>query len=103
MRHWKAKGIPVDRLGTPQAAAAVDEEWSRLEGLSSGDLKIQCELHSVPAEACSDKQDLLTLLKDIALWEAMPLTELKKEGASLNVGGKGAVDTLDNSDEWTQQ
>jgi len=79
LRAWVKMGIPVSRLGDARAAALVAEEWRSLATISSPDLKIKCELHGVPVDAGLERHDLLQLLRDIAVWESMPMHELKQE------------------------
>lgn len=79
LRAWVKMGIPVSRLGDAQAAALVAEEWRSLANITSADLKIKCELHGVPVDAGLERHDLLQLLKDVAVWESMPIHELKLE------------------------
>eukprot|EP00439_Symbiodinium_sp_Y106_P038842 s6266_g4.t1 len=83
IRAWVKMGIPVARLGDARAVALVAEEWQSLENIGSADLKIKCELHGVPPDAALERHDLLQLLKDIAVWESMPLHELKAELAKV--------------------
>eukprot|EP00435_Cladocopium_sp_Y103_P059885 s910_g21.t1 len=83
LRAWVKMGIPVSRLGDAQAAALVAEEWRSLANITSADLKIKCELHGVPVDAGLERHDLLQLLKDVAVWESMPIHELKQEIAKI--------------------
>ncbi|CAE7207925.1 unnamed protein product [Symbiodinium pilosum] len=101
IRAWVKMGIPVARLGDARAAALVAEEWQSLDNISSGDLKIKCELHGVPPDATLERHDLLQLLKDVAVWESMPLHELKAELAK--VTGPGVAPAPEKGDGWKEQ
>ncbi|CAE7213757.1 unnamed protein product [Symbiodinium natans] len=102
IRAWVKMGIPVARLGDARAVAMVAEEWQSLDNISSADLKIKCELHGVPPDASLERHDLLQLLKDVAVWESMPVHELKAELAK--VTGPGVTPPApERSDCWKEQ
>lgn len=102
IRAWVKMGIPVARLGDARAVALVAEEWQSLENIGSADLKIKCELHGVPPDAALERHDLLQLLKDIAVWESMPLHELKAELAKVTGPGV-APPAPERGDCWKEQ
>ncbi|CAJ1404051.1 unnamed protein product [Effrenium voratum] len=98
LRAWVKLGIPVGRLGDARAAAMVAEEWRALDTVSATDLRIKCELHGVPVDGGLERHDLLQLLKDVAVWEAMPLHELQVEMSKAT----GPASRCEG-DEWSKQ
>eukprot|EP00930_Biecheleria_cincta_P084037 TRINITY_DN73536_c0_g1_i1.p1 TRINITY_DN73536_c0_g1~~TRINITY_DN73536_c0_g1_i1.p1 ORF type:complete len:1021 (-),score=248.60 TRINITY_DN73536_c0_g1_i1:293-2965(-) len=104
IKAWAKSGIPVERINSASAAASIAEEWRSLESVTNSDLKIKCEMHGVPPDALLEEQDLVQLLKDIAVWEALPVSELEKESARLQGPGGSALPPLDpRLDEFSKQ
>lgn len=98
IRAWADIGIPVDRLTSASSAASIAEEWRKLENISDADLKIKCELHGVPADAILERRDLVQLIKDAAVWEALPVKELEKETVKLTGTGNSSSSSADAAD-----
>eukprot|EP00930_Biecheleria_cincta_P080204 TRINITY_DN6831_c0_g1_i1.p1 TRINITY_DN6831_c0_g1~~TRINITY_DN6831_c0_g1_i1.p1 ORF type:complete len:932 (-),score=159.25 TRINITY_DN6831_c0_g1_i1:237-3032(-) len=98
IRAWVEMGIPVDRLTSASSAASIAEEWRKLESISDADLKIKCELHGVPADAIHEQRDLVQLIRDAAVWEALPVKELEKETAKLIGTGNSSSSSADAAD-----
>eukprot|EP00930_Biecheleria_cincta_P048578 TRINITY_DN33865_c0_g1_i1.p1 TRINITY_DN33865_c0_g1~~TRINITY_DN33865_c0_g1_i1.p1 ORF type:complete len:979 (+),score=199.32 TRINITY_DN33865_c0_g1_i1:73-3009(+) len=103
VRAWASSGIPVDRLTSASAAAGIAEEWRHLETVSNADLKIKCNLHGIPADAILERQDLVQLLKDVAVWEALPVAALELENSRLVGPGCSAPTFQPDLDDWTRQ
>eukprot|EP00438_Fugacium_kawagutii_P001486 Skav202532 [mRNA] locus=scaffold2011:141643:153520:- [translate_table: standard] len=73
-------GIPVSRLGDAQSAALVAEEWRSLANITSMTVEVSGG-SALQVDAGLERHDLVQLLKDVAVWESMPIHELKLEVA----------------------
>lgn len=78
---WDRKGVPLRKLATIQAAGTVAREWERLGLLSDVDLRSTYVALGVPesVEVPDKRPELLSRMKQVALWRALPLNELRKE------------------------
>jgi len=94
MRAWEAKGLPVKRLASFRAAASVVEEMERLESLGEAELVRERTERGIPLEDGLGLVELLAPLRDLAIWEALPLAELRREGGEEVVGAKGVEEHL---------
>lgn len=96
---WEARGIPVKRLSGIEAADALARRWGELEQMGSKDLQEAYGKLGLPREAEAPKVlELLPRLKQAAVWESLPVTELQKEcrklGAPSSADHEEAVRTL---------
>jgi len=85
----EAKGIPLGKLESPEKAAEVLQQVERLESSSVGDLKKEFKQWGIALEAGMEKQDMISKLKEVAVWENMALPELQKlcQGRQLDTTG----------------
>lgn len=82
------KGIPLEIVGSLQAARDLAEQWDRLEQLSERGMLEDCALTGLPPGACLEaygRDGLVDHLKAVMLWQALPLKALKDECAELGL------------------
>lgn len=77
---YEAKGIPARRLGSGEAAAKLAANWEGLESMTGVTMRQEyTNLGLLPPKASADRSELLAGLKKAALWQLLPLAELRKE------------------------
>lgn len=76
-RSWEAQGIPVERLGSFGAAAAVVGRCALLEARGDDALGRECTDRGFPMEAGIGRAELLGRLVALTVWDAQPLRRSK--------------------------
>merc|ERR1712060_724166 len=78
--EYEAQNIPVLRLrGDPKALEQVVEQYDYIDKMSMDDL-VECyKGMGVPEEQGMEKNELVQLMRMIAVWQALPLIELEQE------------------------
>lgn len=74
----EAKGVPVAKLESLEKAGEVLAEVDRLETSSISDLKKDFKQWGITLEAGMEKSDMISRLKEVAIWGALALPELRK-------------------------
>mmetsp|Transcript_10993 Transcript_10993/g.30900 ORF Transcript_10993/g.30900 Transcript_10993/m.30900 type:complete len:337 (-) Transcript_10993:164-1174(-) len=75
----EAQGLPVRRLGGYEAAIELMDQYEAIEQMNMEDLVEWYKGTGSPEETCMTQDELTQLLKAMAVWEALPLTELSQE------------------------
>lgn len=78
---WDAKGFKAKRLGVDAAISAV-AQLEAFRSLSDDDLRSTCKKAGLPEElldARAGRDEALEALKNVLVWELMPLAELEKD------------------------
>eukprot|EP00404_Azadinium_spinosum_P052447 CAMPEP_0180759174 /NCGR_PEP_ID=MMETSP1038_2-20121128/35659_1 /TAXON_ID=632150 /ORGANISM="Azadinium spinosum, Strain 3D9" /LENGTH=193 /DNA_ID=CAMNT_0022793277 /DNA_START=68 /DNA_END=649 /DNA_ORIENTATION=- len=85
--NWEERGLPVRRLRNIQAAAELDEQWTRCKVWSFSELRTEYGKLGLPkgTEVPLKGQDLIDRLKQAALWKALSWTELVREWHKLEM------------------
>lgn len=79
MRRWEDQGIHAKRIGSPQAAEALVEQWERLDDMSLEELQLDYSKRGFSAEVRIGREDLVHQLRALLLWDALPIAELLEE------------------------
>ncbi|CAK0847854.1 unnamed protein product [Prorocentrum cordatum] len=94
---WEARGVPVDRFrGNLSAARALAEQYKLVDQTSTEDLsRWYYSNEGLPRERCITRGELLGLARRMALWELLPLEELRRERAAREEGPEACPDDGD--------
>lgn len=82
---WEAHGIPVRRLGSLGVAERLSRHFERLQSIGFTSVKLEYRKLNLPSDPGMPKQDMVDRLRDVAVWEALPMTELQRECAERGV------------------
>ncbi|CAE7325759.1 Kidins220, partial [Symbiodinium microadriaticum] len=88
----ESKGIPRRRLQHLAAACDISEELELLEDEPLEALRLECAIRELPFVVLRDRRELAICLLAIALWDALPHSELVREARHWGVP-TSAVDT----------
>ncbi|CAE7737246.1 dnaJ [Symbiodinium necroappetens] len=93
-RIWemcKARHVPVDKFNDLDKAEMVLQQVQRLERGSVGDLKREFARRGLTVEAGTEKQEMISKLRDVLAWEEMPLSGLQQTCRERGLGGPVAA------------
>lgn len=80
---WEAKGVPLQRLGSQQDRIALVLRLESLEKFSHQELRREYqEAAALPPQAASvpeEPEELIQRLRQIYIWKALPLNQLRSE------------------------
>mmetsp|Transcript_70369 Transcript_70369/g.228759 ORF Transcript_70369/g.228759 Transcript_70369/m.228759 type:complete len:935 (+) Transcript_70369:112-2916(+) len=82
-------GIPVGRLESLEVASRLLAEVEGLETRSDHDLKADYKRRGFALDPKFTREDLIGLLRDILIWEQLPLSELREVCKKRNLPMKG--------------
>lgn len=83
---WEESGIPVRRLSRIKAATYLQERWEQLNTMRRKELEAEYDQLGLPPDSPAPRVlELLPRLKQVFLWQALPLAELQKECRRLTV------------------
>lgn len=86
---WEAKGVPLQRLGSQQDRIALVLRLETLETLSHPELRREYqEATALPPQAASvpeEPGELIQRLRQIYIWKALPLNQLRSECHDLGI------------------
>ncbi|CAE7240991.1 Kidins220 [Symbiodinium natans] len=85
----EAKGIPRRRLQHLAAACDISEELELLEEEPLEALRLECAMRELPFVVLRDRRELAICLLAIALWDALPHSELVREARHWGVSSVG--------------
>ncbi|CAK0872805.1 unnamed protein product, partial [Prorocentrum cordatum] len=73
----RARGIPEELLGGPEAAEAVLRDVDHWQCMCARHLEAELRRRGLPVgSSCGDSQALVDRLRDVAVWEKLPLRQL---------------------------
>lgn len=70
--------LPLDKLG-PVRAKAVLGECDRWREMSVKQLRASCVAEGIPTDGCVEKIEIISRLRQLRVWQALPLAALKEE------------------------
>ncbi|CAE8582425.1 unnamed protein product, partial [Polarella glacialis] len=76
---WKAFGIPVLKLPDLITAHGILDQVQRFEKKELQELRAECRRRQLPVEAKPSKQDLVSRLRDVLVWQHMAEADLELE------------------------
>lgn len=76
---YEAQRIPARRLASMTLVKCVAERFDELEAMSMADLALEARKLGLPVRKNMESFDLRENLKDIAVWTAFPMEELRVE------------------------
>jgi len=79
MEAWEAKGFQARRIAEPEAVVEMVGQCLRIDQMPLDDLQEWYKSAGLPLERDLKKQNIVNLLRQVTIWHALPLTELKHD------------------------
>merc|ERR1712151_732203 len=85
MVAWDNRGYQAQRIGNANVVSSVVGQFESYRIMTDQDLQKTWKEIGLPEEATFSRNDVLSTLKNLLVWESLPLAEVQKECRARNL------------------